>query len=310
MVFASVWTPLGSKVADRWAGLLTSPVLVLWGGGLLAWVQGHGGLTGTDSGWKELERQWRAAFPEPVPAAQIALLVGALLAVLASARLLESLTLPVLRLLEGYWPRWAGPIATALVWIRGRRIERAARQWRDLALRRDGLTARERLRYARLDAGRAAVPALPEQRMPTAFGDLLRATELRIRLRYGLDAATCWPRLWIVLPEQARADIGAARSKLDEAARLWMVGVALAGLAFLTWWALVAAVLMAAVAHRLLRSAAADYALLLQSCFDLHRRTLYEAVGMPWETRVEPGDGERITAFLVRGTALAVTRKG
>ncbi|MEU8377807.1 hypothetical protein [Streptosporangium sp. NPDC048865] len=307
-MFTSVWTPLGGKVADRWAGLLTSPVMVLWGGGLLAWVHGHGGLTGTGSGWKELERQWRTAFPEP--AAQVALLVGALLVVLASARLLENLTLPVVRLLEGYWPRWAWPISAALTWMRGRRIERAARRWRDLALRRDELTARERLRFSRLDAGRAAVPAVPDLRMPTALGDLLRATELRIRLRYGLDAVACWPRLWILLPEQARADIGQARARLDEMARLWAVGVALAGFTILTWWALLAAAVVAAVAHRLLRSAAADYAIMLQSCFDLHRRMLYEAVDLPWETRAEPEGGQRITAFLTRGTALTVAGEG
>ncbi|MFI6299053.1 hypothetical protein ACIBEJ_46210 [Nonomuraea sp. NPDC050790] len=303
-MFGSVWAPLGGKVADRWATLLLSPVLAFWGGGLLAWVWSHGGFGGAASGWTALERQWRQAFATATPVAEVALIVVALLVVAASARLVESLTLPALRVLEGYWPPWAGPLRTALVRARGRRIDRDAERWRALAVRQAELSPAERSRYARLDARRAAVPPLPGDRMPTRLGDLLRAAERRPRQRYGLETVVCWPRLWLVLPEQARADVGAVRARVDEAARLWVVGLAFAVWVFLTWWALVVALAVMMVAYRMLLSAAADYTVLLQSCFDLHRKILYEELGVAWETREEPGDGERVTAFLARGAAL------
>jgi hypothetical protein len=302
-VLGAVWSGVGGKVADKWAALLLSPALVFWGGGVLAWVWAHGGFTGTRSGWAKLDERWRHAFNQPTAVAQVALILLALLVVAGSARLVGSLSLPVLRTLEGYWPKWAAPARRALVRLRSRRIDRAAARWRELALRTDSLSAAERAEYARLDARRATVPAARDDRTPTSLGDLLRAAESRPRHRYGLEAAVCWPRLWLVLPDQVRADVGTARARLDQAAQLWLVSLAFAVWTVFAWWAAVVAVAGMAVAYRVMLAAAAGYAVLVQSCFDIHRDSLYTALGrdLPQDACEELAAGRRVTDFLARG---------
>jgi hypothetical protein len=53
-----------------------------------------------------------------------------------------------------------------------------------------------------------------EDRSP---GDRIHAIEQVALDRYGLDLTFAWPRLWLVLPENVRAELNAARQLIARA---------------------------------------------------------------------------------------------
>ena len=305
-MFTALWSGLGGKVAEKWAALLLSPALAFWTGGLLAWVWAHGGFTGRVSGWAELAEWWRREVEATGTVAPVVFVVFALLVVASSARLVEALTVPVLRLLEGYWPRWADPLRRQLLGRRAKRIGTLEDRWRELARRRGTLDADEYAEYVELNTRRAAIPVDRRARMPTRLGDLLRAAEARPRHRFGLDAVVCWPRLWLLLPEPVRSEVAGARARLDSAAQLWVWGLLFCGWAALAWWALAPGLVVMAVAYRSAFVNAAAYGELVQSTFDLHRSLLYEKLRLPFpdDPQEELSAGKRLTSLLERGPAL------
>src|SRR5216684_8217288 len=90
------WEAIGNKFADRWASA-SIPALIFWTGGLLAWVRSRGGFSALGPAANWLGHQ-------PVPT-QIAVILITLLGIAATAMVVQRLTVPVQRLLEGYWPR-------------------------------------------------------------------------------------------------------------------------------------------------------------------------------------------------------------
>lgn len=306
-MLSALGADLGRKVAERWVSLLGSPALAFWIGGLLAWTWGHGGFTGPNSGWRALERWWVSSFGGTSVVVQALFAVLALLVVAGSAQLGELMVFGALRLLEGYWPRWARPVRAAVVVLRGKIVDRRIERWRTLARRRDELTAGERAEYAALNRWRAGVPADPRDRMPTRLGDVLRAAESRPRHRYGLDAVVCWPRLWMAMPETARIEVAAARTRVDDGARLWLWSLLFCVWAFFTWWALAVALVGLVVGYRAALAGSVGYGELVQTCYDLYRRDLYAAAGQepPADAREEVEAGRRLTAYLERGPAVA-----
>ncbi|MCQ4041441.1 hypothetical protein ACFOSC_13055 [Streptantibioticus rubrisoli] len=308
-MLTALWSGLGGKTADRWASLLTSPAMVFWLGGAFAWAWSHSHTTRPGADWQALGHGWSRGFGGMPTVVQAVSVLLALLLVVGSARLVDALTFAVLRLLEGYWPGWAWPVRAALTSVRGRAIERRAVRWRQLAGRRAELTDAEYAEFAALNAARAAVPPAPRDRMPTRLGDVLKAAESRPRHRYGLDAVVCWPHLWLTMPEQTRAEVCAARARLDEGARLWLWSLLFCLWTVFTWWALGIALLGMAVGYRLALSAATQYGTLVQACFDLYRGSLYEQLGwdLPADSGLEWETGQRLTAHLERGPLMERT---
>ncbi|NAZ76979.1 hypothetical protein GTQ99_16345 [Kineococcus sp. T13] len=290
----ALWTGLGDKVVDRFTVLLLSPALAFWFGGVLAWVHAHG--------WNRLLTWSSTGLGETDAVAEVAIGLGALLVIAGSARMVEVFSLPVLRLLEGYWPAWASALGQRVT-RREERIERRARRWRKLSSTRSQHTMKQARQYQRLNAARARVPIHPTDRMPTAFGDLLKVMETRPRHRYGLDAVTCFPRLWLVLPEAARTDVAAARGRVDDAGRLWLWSLLFSVWTPLAWWAAVVAVAGMLVAYQVALVAAAGLAEVVQACFDVYRGLLYDALGFarPASLEAEPVAGAALTAWLERG---------
>ncbi|SDT25946.1 hypothetical protein [Actinoplanes derwentensis] len=263
--------------------------LVFAVGGALAWLSAHGG-------WGRL-----VAVGEQVaglPTLVVMALVAALLAVaFAGTTLVRLLTRPVLRFLEGYWT-W--PLQPLRVWLVKR--ERSRRTALEKELRTVALRG-ERSRQGRPEQLLHRIPADPWL-MPTRLGNMLRAAETRPHGKYGLDAVALWPHLWLVLPEQARLDLGAARAALDRAVATAIWALAFLPFGFWSPWALVAGLVPVVFVVRLwIPHRAARYADMLEAAYDMYRRRLYEQVRWPLPT--DPDDervqGERLTTYLVRG---------
>jgi hypothetical protein len=288
----SLWTGFAGKVGEQWAAALLTPAFAFWFGGLAAWA--------TPDRWHDLDR-WLRASPLTVTLAAAA---GALILVVVSGAIVHRLTLPVLRLLEGYWPRWLGPLRRTLVRLRGWRLRRSEQRWQALAAAADKENADARGAFVALDAQLRRVPALATNRMPTRLGDILRAAETWPADKYGLDAPKCWPRLWLVLPETARKELSDARASLDQGAATWLWGLLFAVWIPWAWWAAIVAVAVPAGSYLWMLAAARVYGDLIESAFDVHRAALYQAVGYraPADPALEHQAGRTLTAYLWHGT--------
>lgn len=169
---------------------------------------------------------------------------------------------------------------------------------------------RDAARAASLDRRLAWMPSSFQRFKPTRLGNILAAAEERPYDKYGLDAVTSWPHLWLLLDEDERREIAAARGSLDTGAALAVWGLLGAGLCLLwlarPWIAgLVAAggLATAVAASRWLHLVAAEYGTLIDAVFDLHRTALYDAVGKPppEQPEHERSHGEAVTQFLRSG---------
>ena len=338
-MLAAFWSGLGGEFAKQWAARILTPAFAFWAGGLAAiWWHSHGRAVRTH-GWPH-ELSATADWLHRLPAlAQGILVVAGLLLVAVSALAAERLTLPLLRLLEGYgWhPRW---LRDRLISYRRWRYHRwearveclATRQrigtlkpeeffeladleadpppdparLRELQQRRaDGLDARM---MAQLGQGRSMLRSMPRQDalgMPTRLGDILRAAERRPADKYGLDTIACWTALWLLLPAEAKTELVQARSALDNAARTWLWGALFVVWIPWTWLALPVAIVVPAVAYYVgILTAATLFGELTVSAFDLYRFRLYDSLHLPRPSSPaleRSRDGSRVTRLLWAG---------
>lgn len=297
-MLTSFWESIGEGLSQKWLERFFGPAFLFWVGGLLLWV-GPGNLSVI---WGEL-----SALPLVT---QSALLIGALLVLGASDRLMETLSGFLLRLLEGYWPGLLTyPAGRVAAW-RCQRFDVRRRRLSALLLKKQesSLTWAEQRELARLEAWRLSTPRDATDIMPTSLGDILRAVETRPRQRFGLDPVLLWPRLWLLLPENVRADLSAARARLDRLVQAFGWGVL-----FLLWtfawpWAWAIALFWMVAAYALAVQAARPFADLVQSAFEVHRWRLYEAFRWPLPAEsgaAEIAAGEALSRFVQRGMSEA-----
>lgn len=297
-MFAEFWKSLGGSFEKRWLTNLFGPALVFWGGGLWVWAQ----LTGTQSALKT----WQGYATEE----QIFYGAAGLLLVFFTAILIESFAATLLRLYEGYWPRWPGS-------ARRRAADLREKQERRRVLRAKVVTGQatqaDRAELARLDTELAHRPRDPERSMPTRLGDILRAAEDYARERYGLDPIIFWPRLFPQLSEALRQALGTAQDQLDLTLRLstltllygaiWSIVVIVQKQWGVLWWTL-PALPLTWLFWRAAHQAATSYAGLFRSAFDLHRFDVYESLHWPPPTspETEKAQGAELILFLNEGT--------
>ncbi|MDX3659080.1 hypothetical protein PV646_17380 [Streptomyces sp. ID05-26A] len=115
---------------------------------------------------------------------------------------------------------------------------------------------------------------------PTWIGDRVRLVETRVRAEYHVSAALVWPRVWLLLSEDARRPISDARARYADAVTLtgWGTLYLLAGV---LWWpALVIGGAVWLTAWRRARDTLAEHADLVESAIDVHLRALGEALGV------------------------------
>lgn len=290
-----------SNLASRWVGTLFTPAFVFWLGGGLAWLQ--------QVGWKRVLDLF-TALPEPLP---VGLGMLALLVVSASGSMAQQLDFAVLRLLEGYWPRWCRPLTKRLVrrqWRQWKKIDQQLQDFNRRGLKK--LTLAEWNNYIQADLQLSSFPEtgqkLPDtgRLLPTRLGNILRAAEDRCAQKYGLDAVICWPRLWLLLPESVKGELSAARDVLNLTARIWLWGVLflLWAPVFWVWWPLLLGLVTAWLASRWMVQAAQVYGDLLESAFDLYRFQLYESLHWPRPTTPaeERAFGRGLTNYLWHGS--------
>jgi len=247
---------------------------------------------------------WRTA--AGLGAGEILLL---LIAVTLAALVLHPLQLPLVRLLEGFWPRWCGALARAGL----RRQRRILRRYRRAAeLSRDTPPDAEGVRRAGLADTelRRRFPARGELLRPTRLGNALAALEDRAGAPYGWDAPVAWPRLYPLLSVQVRAVVDDRRDLLDAMCRLAATAAAcavasLALLARADGWALLSAVPLglAWLAYGSAVHAAYAYAEAVRLAFDLERFALYPALHIerPADLPAERALNEELSTFWRQG---------
>ncbi len=229
-MLSQFWDSVAGKLADRWAGV-AAPAVVFWAGGILAWAFAGSGWSGLSHVASWLDRR--------TVLAQIAAALAALVVVAASAIVVQGVTTPVLRLLEGYWPDW-------MAWCTERRLRGVLRRksaddadWQRLQgeTEQGEPTRRQRAALAQLENRRRHRPVLDSELLPTRVGNILRAAETRPFRRYGLEAVVVWPRLWLVLPDLARQELTGARASLDASVAAAVWGIGFVAFTPLAWWA-------------------------------------------------------------------------
>ncbi len=308
---------LGGQLVERRVVSLLAPALLFWGGGLGAYLSCSrwaptctprwAVLCSPDScsRWPSLSL-WLAGLSTPE---QWSLLVAGLLFLLTSAVVVERMVMPALRLLEGYWPGWLNFLQRRLIERQVRRAEHEEKRLVQLRAEQratpGGLPAREKqAEYAMLEFRLLRAPATARFRMPTELGNVLRVAEMRPQEKYGLNAVVCWPRLWLILPDGVKQELGEARSALDAAVRTWLWALLFLVWAVWAWWAVPAGLFGALFSYRWAVVAAGAYGELLESTYDLHRWTLYEALRwpLPRNPAEEKATGEAVTKYLRRGS--------
>jgi hypothetical protein len=283
------------KVAEQWVANLLTPAFVFWLGGLAACIYHFG--------WNPL-KEWVLKQPQSF---QVGLLILGLIVIVTSAAIVQRGDRMMLRVIEGYWPRWVKPLYRVRTQRYIKLWEQNLQDWSELRSKlhsegEDNLTAEELNRYAQLDWLIVHSPSKKNQFMPTRLGNLLRASEYRSKERYGLDAVVCWPRLWLLLPDSTRKELQEARAALNTSVRICLWSLLFLVWTPLAWWAPIFAFPAAWLNYRMALNTASVYVDLLEATFDVHRNLLYQSlrVKQPKSPAKEFEDGKKLTQYLWR----------
>jgi hypothetical protein len=249
-----VLTEVGKRVSGRWVTAVLLPGLVFVAVLTAALVLRHGHALdqGRLVGWAG--RTGHRLIGEP------ARLVLAVMLIVAAAGVAGTAAAGLGRLAQRGWMRRR--------FLTGDRLTRTR------------LSRLARARAAADRAGQSPVPAYLPQR-PTWMADRVRLVEARVRAQYHVTAALIWPRLWLLLTEDARRPVADARTRYHEAVTLvgWGVLYLLPGL---LWWpALIVAGCVLLTAWRRARESLAEWTELVEAAIDLRLRDLAATLGMP-----------------------------
>lgn len=152
--------------------------------------------------------------------------------------------------------------------------------------------AQNALKLRRSKLSRKLVERFPDQEehlLPTAFGNTIRAFEVYPRVMYGIDAIPLWPRLLMVMPEDARTLVDSAKSEMDFWLNLWVVSLLLVVeyLAFALFtqnlgnlWLLFLVLLLLPISSNRARVAAAGWGEMVKAAFDVHLAKLRQTFEM------------------------------
>jgi hypothetical protein len=284
----------GNKFAEQWVITILTPAFVFWAEGAIIAIK--------KVGWKNIHSLF-TTLPEIL---QIGSLIGIFLVISISAFVVQKFDRKVIRLLEGYW---SGIFGLSFLF---KKLQIEKRKKLSVELDKVNPYTNETYnKYVRIDRQLQYYPTDERDILPTRLGNILRAAERRPLDRYGLDAIIIWPRLWILLPDGVRADLQAAYSDLNIAARVWLwsvlclVWVPLYATCVWWWWLLPIVVIATAlyIYYGWLLETAINYSKLIDAVFDLYRVNLYQSLRwkLPANTLEDKVFGLEITKYLWRG---------
>ncbi|CAM3307671.1 hypothetical protein KIPE111705_01090 [Kibdelosporangium persicum] len=287
---------LGGKLAERWLQLLVLP------GALYLVVAVAAVRYGVNT--SALTRDINALAASPATRNTGTILV-VLIGLAAGAALVGIVVRALGSLVERIWLADAHRSVTRVL------TRRRLRRWQ---------AADERYRTALLAAGRAHVSGsadAPElarkaERLALArnrvgltpprrvfwLGDRIGAADLRVLSTYHLDLASAWPRLWLVIPEESRLVLQAARAEFASSTRLVAWGVAYFVLGFASWPLFVAGAATVVAGWLRGRGTGTTFADLVESTVDVHGRNLAAAMGVECPEVLTPQAGEQLTSLL------------
>lgn len=293
---------LTEKLAERWLALITLPGAAFLAGLWIARVLGQSHALDLRLLAEQMDSQARGVSAW-APGAQVlgllvlvglAAAVGAVITFLATAT--ERVWLGDVEEVPGL-----GRIARRMA-SRQEKLWEAALHERDANLRPENpstpYSEESRRRRQRAErAMRRIAPARPAR--ATWTGNRMHAAERSIVEFYELDLARIWPSLWMVLPEEARADIASAHRSFA-AARIrvtWSLPWVLLGV---SWWpAGVVAVVLLVAGWRQGRAAIGTLADLAEAAVDVYAPKLAVHLGVtPIRAPVTVETGRRIDEIL------------
>jgi hypothetical protein len=270
---------LGKKLAERWVSLLVLP------GALFTALTAAGSVLGHRDAldWRRLVRATEdfTAHYDHRPVSAV-LLSAAVLGAGAGVGLLAR---GLGAVVEWVW-LMSGP-----AWLTGRLVRRRRDRWRSAS----GADP------AALAASRNAIAlTLPDR--PTWIGDRLRAVGVRVHGQYGLDFPFAWSRLWVLLPDNCRNDLIAARDALTGSSTQSGWGLLYLCLGTQWWPAALAGAVLLLMGRRRGREAAANLADLTESAVDLYAADLALSLGVDLPSGyVTPALGRQISERLRKG---------
>jgi hypothetical protein len=159
--------------------------------------------------------------------------------------------------------------------------------------------------YNHLERRRRRRPAAAGYFLPTSIGNILRAAERRPVDKYGLDTITVWPHLWLLLPENIRTELCAARTSLDTAVVAATWGILFFAFTPFTWLAIPIGLAVTTIAVTAVIPARAQvFGDLIEAAYDLHRTAVYQQLRwpLPANPKEEHSAGVQLTSYLRRGS--------
>jgi hypothetical protein len=308
-----------SGLFQGWLGIPLKTGLVFWLGGFFLWLlhiinwevinklRANQPVADNErfviGAWKGI---WH--FLRTLQEHETAILIVALVAiVLLSGVFVQAIQFKLLRSLEGYGWFWDYFESLRLKRIQHyeEKYQKDLKRWKELTKKTydNSLTISESREYAQLDKKVTPAPRMPEHRMPTRLGNILRGYEQRPYKKYGLDVIICWSRLWLVLPKEVQAELSANRQALDESIQLIVWSILFFIWIIWSWLAIPIAIVLMIVGYLFALKAADIYGQLIEATFDVHRGLLYKALNreIPKDPDKEKEAGLELTRYLWRG---------
>jgi hypothetical protein len=295
---------VGKDLAARWLGLLALPGALYLAAAITAITlrQQHA------LDVPRLVHQITAWAHDPAAGTvggQIVLLVAVLAMSVAAGLIARALGAAIERLvLAADWVSWPRPLR-ALV---QRQIHARQHRWDELhstystqlneagrakALNRE---VDPQARHATLRARNAIAAEKPDR--PTWSGDRIQGVSVRLLRDHRLNLALLWPYLWLILPDEERAEITAARTGMTRGSELGAWAVLCLPLVYWWWPAAMIAALLGLTARSHTRAATDGYARMVEAAVRLRARDLAQQLGLTDDGPLPADAGDRFDELL------------